>query len=246
MSLPAVNTPPDPTNTCIPDKHAQRAQLYQTFLDKEERQKFAEFYKELETLYEILSPSPELRDHIEDFNRLADIYVMLRNAYGTKTTFLGDLAHKTEMLVRQNATAHGLDKMTKTVEFDEAALQMLKEGQAPDAGKVINLARSLVEFGTREGEHDPMLMGIAERAEAILEAFTERQTSTLQALDRLKELMEEKRTLEDERKHWRGDASGFPIFVLGILDTIEGTVEFGSGPIHSCPLVFIRKVPSVE
>ena len=137
---------------------------------------------------------------------------MLRNAYGTKTTFLADLAHKTEMLVRQNATAHGLDKMTKTVEFDEAALQMLKDGQAPDAGKVINLARSLVEFGAREGEHDPMLMGIAERAEAVLEAFTERQTSTLQALDRLKVLMEEKRAFEDERKHWRGDASEFAIF----------------------------------
>lgn len=186
--------------------------LYVTFLDKEERQKFAEFYKELETLYEILSPSPELRDFIEDYNRLADIYVMLRNAYGTKTTFLGDIAHKTEKLVRQNAAAHGLDRLTKTVEFDEAALQALREGQSPDAAKVINLARSLVDIGTRQGEQDPVLLGIAERAEAILEEFTERQASTLQALDRLGKLMEEKRALEEERKRTGLDPATFAIF----------------------------------
>jgi hypothetical protein len=68
------------------------------------------FSKELETLYEILSPSPELRDYIEDYNRLADLFVMLRNAYGKKTDFYGDISHKTEMLVRENAAAHGFGR----------------------------------------------------------------------------------------------------------------------------------------
>ena len=112
---------------------------------------------------------------------------MLRNAYGKKTTFYADIAHKTEMLVRKNATAHGLDKLTKPVEFDAGALQMLQEGQPPSAGKVINLAKVLIEIGANQGEQDPVLLSIAERAEAILDAFTDRQTSTLQALDRLKQ-----------------------------------------------------------
>ncbi len=47
--------------------------LYCMYLDKSRRQEFVEFFKEVETLYEIVSPPPELRDHIEDFNRLADL-----------------------------------------------------------------------------------------------------------------------------------------------------------------------------
>jgi type I restriction enzyme R subunit len=119
--------------------------LYETFLDKEKRQEFVDFFKEVETLYEILSPAPELRDYIEDYNRLADLYVMLRNAYGKKTTFLGDVAHKTELLVRENAATYGLSKMTKTVEFDATALQALKDKKGSDNGKVINLVKSLAD-----------------------------------------------------------------------------------------------------
>jgi type I restriction enzyme R subunit len=195
--------------------------LYETFLEKEERQKFAEFFKELETLYEILSPSSELRDFIEDYNRLADIYVMLANAYGRKTRFYSDLAHKTERLVRESATAYGLDNLTKTVEFDETALGALRDSQAPDAAKVINLARALVEDGSRHGGQDPVLLGIAERAEAVLEAFTERQTSTLQALERLKRLMDEKRDLEEERKRTGFDPETFAIFWILRRESLE-------------------------
>jgi type I restriction enzyme, R subunit len=65
--------------------------LYVTFLDKTKRQEFIDFFKEIETLYEILSPDPQLRDFIDDYNRIADLYVMLRNAYGKKTIFLGEV-----------------------------------------------------------------------------------------------------------------------------------------------------------
>ncbi|MGH8402597.1 MAG: type I restriction endonuclease subunit R, partial [Gammaproteobacteria bacterium] len=64
--------------------------LYEELLDKNHRQKFVELFKELETLYEILSPSPELRDYMQDYRRLADLYAMLRNAYGSKTRFYED------------------------------------------------------------------------------------------------------------------------------------------------------------
>ena len=44
---------------------------------------------------------PELRRYVDSYNKLADIYLMLRNAYGKKTTFIGEIAHKTEKLVRE-------------------------------------------------------------------------------------------------------------------------------------------------
>lgn len=186
--------------------------LYETFLDKEARQKFAEFYKEVETLYEILSPSPELRDYIEDYNRLADIYVMLRIAYGKKTTFIGEIAHKTEMLVRENASAHGIDQMTDPVDFDENVLKALKDGAPGNNGKIINLVRILALTAHQQGQQDPVLIGIGERAEAVLDAIIERQISTLDALERLKGLMEEKRQMEEARKASGLDPHTFAVY----------------------------------
>ena len=186
--------------------------LYETFLEREERQKFAELFKEIETLYEILSPSPELRDYIEPYNRLADIYVMLRNAYGHKTRFLGDVAHKTEALVRENASAHGIDRLTEAIDFDEEALRALKDGQPAKTAKIINLARVLAQTSREQAKSDPVLFGIGERAEAILDAITERQVSTVEALDRLKQLMDEKRALEEERKRTGLDQHTFAIY----------------------------------
>ncbi|MHB1938792.1 MAG: hypothetical protein ACYCOR_19755 [Acidobacteriaceae bacterium] len=186
--------------------------LYDTFLDKEKRQAFTDFFKEVETLYEILSPDPQLRDCIDDYNHLADLYVMLRNAYGKKTTFLGDIAHKTEMLVRENAAAHGLDKLSKTVEFDEAALKALKDETGSENGKVINLVKSLATSAGERGEKEPYLISIAERAENIMTALEGRQISTDEAMARIESLMEEKLKAEKARKESGLDPDTFEIF----------------------------------
>jgi type I restriction enzyme, R subunit len=186
--------------------------LYETFWDKERRQAFADFFKEVEALYEILSPDPQLRDYIDDYNHLADLYVMLRLAYGKKTTFLGDIAHKTEMLVRDNAAAHGLDKLSKTVEFDEAALKALKEEKGSENGKVINLVKSLTISADERGEKEPYLISIAERAESIMTALEDRQISTDEALVRIENLMEEKLKAEKARKDSGLDPDTFEVF----------------------------------
>jgi len=186
--------------------------LYDMFLDKEKRQAFTEFFKEVETLYEILSPDPQLRDYIDDYNHLADLYVMLRNAYGKKTTFLSDIAHKTEMLVRENAAAHGLDKLSKTVEFDEAALKALKDEKGSENGKVINLVKSLATSASERGDKEPYLISIGERAENIMTALEDRQISTGEAMARIESLMEEKIKAEKARKESGLDPDTFEIF----------------------------------
>ena len=186
--------------------------LYETFLDKEKRQEFIDFFQEVETLYEILSPDPQLRDYIEDYNRLADLYVMLRNAYGKKTTFLAEVAHKTEMLVRENASSHGLSKMTKTVEFDEAALKALKDKKGSDNGKVINLVKSLTKSATDRGAKEPYLISIADRADAVMTALEDRQVSTTDAMARIEALMQEKLEAEKARKQSGLDPDTFEIF----------------------------------
>ena len=199
--------------------------LYEIFLDKEERHRYVEFFREIETLYEILSPSPELRNYIDPYNKLVDIYVMLRNAYGKKTIFIGDIAHKTEQLLRQSANVDGIDRLSKPVEFDADAIKALSDRGASDSKKVINLAVMLSENKTRAGKDDATLIGIAERAEAILEAFTERQTSTSKALEQLKSLMDERRRLDEEREKSGLDERTFSIFWVLKRTGVSGAQE---------------------
>lgn len=194
--------------------------LYETFLEAEARQKFGDFYKEIETLYEILSPSPELRDYIEIYNRLADMYVMLRIAYGKKTSFISDIAHKTEALFRANAKAHGIDRMTNPVDFDADALKALKDG-APNTARIMNLARVLSQTAQQQGANDPVFIGIGDRADAVLDAMIERQISTLDARERLLALMDEKRKMEDLRKTSGLDSETFASFWILGKENIE-------------------------
>ena len=56
-----------------PDKKIEKL-IYETFLDPKEREKFIKQFKELENLYEILSPDPELRPYIKDYQNIAQLY----------------------------------------------------------------------------------------------------------------------------------------------------------------------------
>ena len=61
--------------------------VYGRFLEPERRKEFLKAYKEIEALWEILSPAPALRDHIETFRRLARLYEIVRNAYASGTNY---------------------------------------------------------------------------------------------------------------------------------------------------------------
>ena len=186
--------------------------LYEELLDKDRRQAFVDLFKELETLYEILSPSPELRDDMDDYRRLADLYAMLRNAYGSKTVFYEDLAHKTELLVRETAATYG-PVAGASVEFDEQALAALKQGKGSDQSKIMNLVRALREAAAQAGEQQPYLVEIGERAEAVLQALEDRKLSTRDALVRLETLMRERLAAETERERLGLEARAYAAYL---------------------------------
>lgn len=188
--------------------------LYETFMSKEKRREFAEFFKEVEGLYEILSPSAELRDYIASYNRLAELYALLRNAYGTRGVFYGDVAHKTERLVREHTTDLGAYAIRKTVEFDAASLEALQHKGGSDAARVVNLVRRLGRDAASRGDQEPYLLSIAERAEAVLEALEERHLSTQQALDQIAGILAEKADAERLRVESGVDSDTFSIFWL--------------------------------
>jgi type I restriction enzyme R subunit len=174
-----------------PDERLERV-VYGRFLGPEARKAFFEAYKNIEALWEILSPSPELRDHIEPYKRLAQLYAAVRNAYAEKVGFVADLAYKTKRLVEQSATQEGLGRLTKSVTFDVKTLEALRSEKGSDEGKVFNLVRGL----QKEIDDDPnaaaVLQPLKDRAERILKDLEERKTTGLAAMDLLAALAAEK------------------------------------------------------
>jgi type I restriction enzyme R subunit len=156
--------------------------VYGRFLDPELRKAFFEAYKEIEALWEILSPSPELRDHITTFKRLAQLYATVRNAYADRVGYVADLAYKTRRLVEESATQEGLGRLTKTITFDVKTLEALRGEPGSDEGKVFNLVRGLQKEAEEESDAAPVLQSLMDRAERILKDIENRNTTGLAAM----------------------------------------------------------------
>jgi type I restriction enzyme R subunit len=117
--------------------------VYGRFLDPDNRKTFFDAYKDIESLWEILSPSAELRDHIVTYKRLSQLYAAVRNAYAETSGFIADLAYKTQRLLQESASQEDLGRFSKSITFDSESLSALRDEDGPDEGKVYNLVRGL-------------------------------------------------------------------------------------------------------
>jgi len=173
------------------DEHLERT-VYGRLLDPESRRAFFDAYKEIEALWEIVSPAPELRDHIATFRRLARLYAAVRNAYQDNLGYLADLAHKTRRLVQESASQEGLGRIVKTVVFDVKTLEGLRGEPGSDEAKVFNLVRGLRKEIDEKSDAAPLLQSLKDRAARILKDLEDRNTTGLAAMDELAALVGEK------------------------------------------------------
>ncbi|MCK4394824.1 type I restriction endonuclease subunit R, partial [Candidatus Bipolaricaulota bacterium] len=194
----------------IDDKSVEKA--VEAFTNQEKREEFYRLYKQIETLYEILSPSPELRDFMEDFGCLSILYRIIRNAFRKRSLLYGDVARKTGQLVREKAESYGLDMTLSVVKIDENTLRVIKEAGGSDKAKVINLVNSIRETVVEEEAFNPYLKPIGDRAEAILEAFDDRQVTTQDALRKIEDLIREILEARRQQSEMGFDASTFSLY----------------------------------
>ena len=173
------------------DEHLEGI-VYRRFLEAESRKVFCETYKDIEALWEILSPSPDLRDHIDTYKQLAHLYSAVRNAYTTGTNPVIDLANKTRTMVQENATQEGLGYLTKTATFDVNTLKTLRNESGLHEAKVFNLVRGLRQEVEQESEMASVLLPLKERAERILKDLENRKITALEAMDQLDTLARKK------------------------------------------------------
>ena len=196
--------------------------IYGRFLDPEPRKAFFEAYKEIEALWEILSPSPELRDHIVTYKQLAQLYSAVRNAYTSRVDYVIDLANKTRSLIQDGAIQQGLGYPTKTVTFDVRTLEALRGESGSDEAKVFNLVRGLHREVEEDRDSASVLRPLKDRAEQILKDLEERKTTGLAAMDLLADIAREK----DEAAKAAKD-SGLSPRAFGVYWILKNDPGFG-------------------
>jgi type I restriction enzyme R subunit len=163
--------------------------LIEHFRDKERRKELFKEYKEIEMLYEIISPDAFLRPFIGDYTTLSSIYAVVQNAYSKKVYVDRAFQKKTNELVQKHiGTMIVAETPADYVVIDRSTIETIKRREEGKATKVINLVKAIEKIAD-ENSDDPFLVALADRARAVQESFEDRQASTGDALaDLLKEI----------------------------------------------------------
>lgn len=194
-----------------PDAQLEAA-VFGRFIDPAARKVLYDTYKDIEALWEILSPDPGLREHIQTYKDLSKLYAAVRANYTDSGGFLSDLEHKTRRLLQDSATQEGLGRFSKAVDFDVETLEQLRSDEGPDERKVYNLLRGL----RKEMEEDPtgavVLQSINERADRVMRDLEDRKINGIAAMVELEALAQEKAEAKRKAKESGLSDLGFAIY----------------------------------
>ncbi len=144
--------------------------LIEHFRDPERRKAFFKEYKEIEMLYEIISPDAFLRPFIETYGTLTAIFQVVRKAYSKRIQVDREFQRKTEMLVRDQVGSYGVRPVERLIEINAQTIDLIRKQNGGDAIKVINLVKGIEKLAEEKSD-DPYLIAMLERAKAVQENF---------------------------------------------------------------------------
>jgi type I restriction enzyme R subunit len=191
------------------------------FRDKERRDEFFAYFRELEELHEIISPDKFLRPFLKDYGTLADMVQTVRAAYDRGILYDKSFLRKTAELVRQHTTSYEIGRPTKLVKLTPDALQAIADQDAPDTVKVFNLLKAIDQLTGQEACREPYLLSIGDKAEQIAQRFEDRQETTQATLDELRKLIEEVRQARQERDASQRSPEAFAVYWLLKRDGVD-------------------------
>lgn len=171
------------------------------------RQDFYEFFNEISSIYEILSPDAFLREYIDDFDTLARMFKIVREAYEPGITVDREFTRKTAKLVQEHTKSGQIKSTLDIYEINEKTIKKLEEDNVSDTEKVFNLLKSVGITVERGLNTSPYLQSIGQKAELISLLYKQRQIDTHDALEKIKALIDEinKAKKEQDQKNMPAD-----------------------------------------
>ncbi len=214
----------------ISDKSDDKAveELLDYFRDDEVREKFMQFYRELLNIYEILSPDAFLSPYMELMEKLTNMYRIVKEAYSDSTLIDSEFSKKVEHLVRKHTKTDQIKPALEIFEINEKTIQEIQKRKKSDLEKVFNLAKSIQVCVFKNAQDEPYLIQIGEKALKVIEEFKNRQINTLQALEKVKQLIEEINNARKEQIEKGLDKQEFSIQLILKNEGISNFQQIGS------------------
>lgn len=204
--------------------------LIEHFRDPDRRKAFFKEYREIEMLYEIISPDVFLRPFIETYGTLTAMFQVVRKAYTKRVQVDREFQRKTQDLVRAHVDTYGVKPLEEHVKINADTIELIRKQKSGDAIKVINLIKA-IEKSAEESSDDPYLIAMAKRAQAVQESFENRQSSTAEALEEL--IKEVGKNEERKREQAEKSFDGLTYFVYrSLLDAEISNAEVASRKIR--------------
>ena len=184
------------------------------FAEEKARESFFKFFKELQRVFDVISPDPFLRPWLEDFEKLAALYSLIRNAYDPSPYVDKELTQKTRKLLREHTDFSGLGLPGEIHELGPEELKLIRDAGTSDTTKILNLKKLLRTMVDNEAGSKPFLVSIGERAERLIEAYEGRQLTTQEALQKFLDLAQETVHASEERNDLGVDENTFAIYTV--------------------------------
>ena len=197
-----------------------KEQAIEHFDDKDVRETFFTFFKQVQNLYNILSPDAFLQPFIEDYQALVSLYGLIRNAFSTHIYADMELTTKTRELLQEQTEGDLFALPNAIYELNETTLQRIGQSNASDTVKVLNLVKAVSQTVTDEAESKPFLRSIGDRAEAAIQNLEDRQLGTKDALTEFLKLAESISRAEREQHQMELDDNSFAIYTV-MSDAME-------------------------
>ena len=205
--------------------------LIEHFRDPERRKAFFKEVKEIEMLYEIISPDAFLRPFIDDYTGLCAIYAVVAKAYARTVSVDREFQRKTNALVQQHINTLAIEPPGEIVAIDSATIEWLKARKQGPGLRVVNLVKS-IEKAAQDNSDDPYLIAMAERARLVQEKFEQRQSSTSKALEQLLAELEQNEARKKQQAERGFDSLTFFVYQL-LLDANVPNPQAVSARIRS-------------
>jgi type I restriction enzyme R subunit len=194
------------------DKAKEKAADF--FEDKDAREEFYRFFRQLQNLYDILSPDAFLGPYIKDFQAIAELYGFIRSWYSNRPYVDKELTEKTKMLLRQHTDGMNFGLPGTIHELGAEELLALKRGNLSAVTKTLNLRKLLSTVVSDEGHSRPFLLSIGERAKDVEKKYDDRQITTQQALADFEKLAQECVESDAERDGLGMDNNTFAVYTV--------------------------------
>ncbi len=186
----------------IRDEKNRLNNIIEYFFDEDKRKAFIKLYKEIERMYEVLSPDEFLRDYMKDYRLVLQIYQIIYNAFNPEAErkrIYRQTLRKTEKLIREEVELRTIAYSLPIYEITRDIANQIRVKKTSKKVKVINLHRSLTDHIQRSIRRQPYLLSISEEVEKTISQLRERQKEVEDALNDLTELAEHVAASEEEQ-----------------------------------------------